>query len=156
MNANIDNGASRLERITRSCRKTVQRLLLAQLISIPVAWTPAAYADEAPDFSGLELYRHFCASCHGARGRGNGPVAKTLKASVPDLTVISKRNGGIFPTDQIHRFIDGQTFLAAHGSREMPVWGWEFYGRVDEEPGQRKHVEKLIGRLVDYLHSIQR
>ena len=114
-----------------------------------------ARADEAPDMSGAELYRVFCASCHGVEARGDGPVASTLAPTVPDLTRIAKRNGGTFPTERVRATINGQAIPRAHGTRAMPVWGWDFYAINREDPARRKRVNELIGRLVDYLASIQ-
>ena len=82
-------------------------------------------AGEAPAMPGAELYREFCASCHGVKGHGNGPVASSLRQKVPDLTLIAKRRGGSFPAEEIHRIVDGRLIPRAHGSAEMPVWGWE-------------------------------
>lgn len=127
-------------------------LTLLILIAAPVR----GLADEVPDFSGAELYRQFCAGCHGAQARGDGPTAVMLKVAPPDLTLIAKRNGGQFPTERVHRSVDGQSSLAAHGSRDMPAWGWQFYGRDQEDPARRQQVGALIDRLVDYLRSIQR
>ncbi|MEQ1579532.1 MAG: c-type cytochrome [Steroidobacteraceae bacterium] len=116
----------------------------------------SAHADEAPDLSGAELYQHFCASCHGQKARGNGPVARTLKVRVPDLTRIAARNGGAYPVEQVRQIIDGSGLRDAHGTRDMPVWGWQFYAFEGEDPVRRERVAELIGRMVDYLASIQR
>jgi len=35
---------------------------------------------------GEELYRNYCAVCHGAEGRGDGPAASSLDPPPPDLT----------------------------------------------------------------------
>ena len=43
---------------------------------------------------GKELYTKYCASCHGAGGKGDGPVGKMLTPPASDLTQIAKRNGG--------------------------------------------------------------
>src|SRR5271167_4726699 len=75
-------------------------------------------ADEAPDMSGAELYREFCASCHGASGHGDGPAAPSLKQKVPNLTLLAKRRGGVFPAEEIHRIVDGRSMPRAHGSAE--------------------------------------
>jgi mono/diheme cytochrome c family protein len=125
-------------------------------VAMLLAMSNAGLADEVPDLSGAELYQHLCASCHGARGRGNGPVARTLKPGVPDLTRIASRNGGTFPVEQVRLSIDGQTELAVHGTRDMPVWGWQLYGIEGEDPVRRERAADLIGRLVAYLESIQR
>jgi mono/diheme cytochrome c family protein len=56
---------------------------------VPSAWVP----------SGDVMYKQFCAACHGAHARGNGPAASALKIQPPDLTTLAKRHGGKFPYD---------------------------------------------------------
>ncbi|MGA7916663.1 MAG: cytochrome c [Candidatus Acidiferrales bacterium] len=100
---------------------------------------------------GADLYRAYCASCHGKNGKGDGPVAAALKATVPDLTMIAKNDGGKFPTARVRRIIEGQGMIASHGSREMPVWGPIFSqveADVDRGPVRMEN-------LVKYLESIQ-
>jgi mono/diheme cytochrome c family protein len=100
---------------------------------------------------GADLYREYCASCHGKSGKGDGPVAPALKATVPDLTMIAKNNGGKFPTARVQRIIEGQGMIASHGTREMPVWGPIFSqveADVDREPVRMQN-------LLKYLESIQ-
>ncbi len=100
---------------------------------------------------GADLYRAYCASCHGKHGKGDGPVAAALKATVPDLTMIAKNNGGKFPAARVRRIIEGQGMIASHGSREMPVWGPIFSqveADVDRGPVRTEN-------LVKYLESIQ-
>jgi mono/diheme cytochrome c family protein len=113
-------------------------------------------ADEAPDLSGADLYREFCAGCHGASGRGHGPVAPRLKQKVPDLTLLAKRRGGVFPAEEVHRIIDGRSMRRPHGSAEMPIWGWEFYAYEGEDAARRRRAAELIDQIVEYLRSIQR
>jgi mono/diheme cytochrome c family protein len=134
-------------------RPYIRTLYLAILASMAAANSEAA---EAPELSGAELYKEFCATCHGVSGHGDGPVASSLKQRVPDLTLIAKRRGGEFPAEAIHRIIDGRSMPRAHGSSEMPVWGWEFYGYEGEDANRRRHVAELIDQLVEYLQSIQR
>ena len=57
--------------------------------------------------SGVEMYRTYCAVCHGLDGKGNGPAARALKQQPSDLTLLSKRNGGAFPTFRISNIIQG-------------------------------------------------
>ena len=128
---------------------------LSLMVVAVIATTPCI-ADEAPDMSGSELYRVFCASCHGPQAQGDGPVAATLKPAVPDLTRIAARNGGAFPTERVRAFIDGQSVPRAHGTRAMPVWGWDFYAIDRADPARRERVAELIDRLVEYLRSLQR
>jgi mono/diheme cytochrome c family protein len=112
-------------------------------------------ADEAADSSGPALFREFCATCHGVDGRGGGPAALDLSQQPPDLRLIAARHGGVFPDTTVRRLIDGRTVTQGHGTREMPVWGWEFYGYEGEDATRRRAVAELIDRLVDYLRSIQ-
>ena len=100
---------------------------------------------------GVDLYRAYCASCHGKDGKGNGPVAPALKATVPDLTVITKNNGGTFPAARVRRIIAGEGMIASHGSREMPVWG-PIFSQVEADV-DRGPVR--LENLVKYLESIQ-
>jgi mono/diheme cytochrome c family protein len=105
--------------------------------------------------SGAMLYRLNCASCHGAEGHGDGPVAKSMTVMVPDLTHIAARRGGRFPQEEVARIIDGLSPFAAHGTRQMPVWGYEFFDpRLDDEAA-RALADERVRRLVDYLASIQ-
>jgi mono/diheme cytochrome c family protein len=106
--------------------------------------------------AGERLYKVSCAACHGADARGTGPVAPLLTVPVPDLTRIAQRRGGEFPELEIFRIIDGQSDLAGHGPRHMPVWGYEFFGDdADDEVAHRRATDK-VDRLVAYLRSIQR
>jgi mono/diheme cytochrome c family protein len=106
--------------------------------------------------SGAELYQQLCATCHGADAKGKGPLAPMLKVSVPDLTRIAWRDGGEFPRENVRRSIDGRLEQRAHGPRDMPVWGIQFYDLSSEDVrGERARVDSLIDRLVDYLESIQ-
>ena len=131
-------------------------LLGAVLTLLGCVQSGGAHADEAPDLSGAELYQVFCASCHGKQAHGDGPVAKTLKPMVPDLTRISVRNGGVFPTRRVRETIDGQDLPRTHGTRAMPVWGWDFYAVDRPDPARRARANELINQLVSYIESIQR
>lgn len=106
--------------------------------------------------SGAELYQQLCSSCHGANAKGDGPLVAVLKVGVPDLTRIAWRDGGEFPREDVRRSIDGRLEQRAHGPRDMPVWGIQFYDLSNEDTrGERARVDSLIDRLVDYLESIQ-
>lgn len=132
---------------------------------IPVAVVPLALAAcasqptqrELTQMSGLEMYESLCASCHGASGEGDGPVAPLIRIHVPDLTRLAQRQGGEFPAADVHRTIDGRFERPAHGPRDMPVWGWQFYrSETMNDPAERARVDALINRLVDYLRTIQK
>jgi mono/diheme cytochrome c family protein len=100
---------------------------------------------------GPELYRAYCAPCHGIDGKGHGPAAAALNATVPDLTLLAKNNRGEFPAKLVRNTITGEEMLAVHGSREMPIWGPIFH-QVEADV-DRGHVR--VDNLVKYLASIQ-
>ena len=108
------------------------------------------------DYSGMELFERFCASCHGEGARGNGPVAATLNVAVPDLTTIQLRYGE-FPAPLIRDVIDGRGIdMRAHGTRTMPVWGYEFWIEEGGDVVAQKSVRDAINKLVEYVRSLQR
>jgi mono/diheme cytochrome c family protein len=116
----------------------------------------SAYSVDPHEYSGVRLYQVYCSSCHGLTGHGDGPVEPLLKHGVPDLTKLSQRNGGKFPAERVRQMIDGRSMPSAHGAREMPVWGFEFYGsNAPNEQLARKQADDTIHRLVDYLRTIQ-
>jgi mono/diheme cytochrome c family protein len=107
-------------------------------------------------YSGAQLFQRFCASCHGPSGYGDGPVADALKVAIPDLTQLAKRSGGRFPDDRVREIIDGRAVLPSHGTRPMPVWGYELEAQVPADQPGRATAQTLIDRLVEHLRSIQR
>jgi mono/diheme cytochrome c family protein len=102
--------------------------------------------------SGPEMYTTYCAVCHGVDGKGNGPAAEALKVSPPDLTALAKKNGGKYPSDHVTTAIRGDLRLAAHGSREMPVWGDLFW---DMSEGHSSEVQLRVTNLNKYIESRQ-
>jgi mono/diheme cytochrome c family protein len=114
-----------------------------------------ASAGPFADYSGRQLYERFCASCHGPSGYGDGPVASSLKVMVPDLTGMYKRSGSKFPEDRVRRIIDGRQLFPVHGTRDMPVWGQEFWVEGGGDKGADAEAQIIIDRLVEYLRSIQ-
>jgi mono/diheme cytochrome c family protein len=99
------------------------------------------------------MFTSYCAACHGPAGKGDGPAASALKKAPADLTTISARNGGKFPEVKVRRFIEGIDEVAAHGSRDMPVWGTLF--RSLDITNQAAALMR-VQLLTDYLKSIQR
>lgn len=141
--------------MTTPVRHTVFALVIAVILLVLAS--ASARAQDFSGYSGVQLYQRFCSSCHGRGARGDGPVARSFRIEVPDLTLIARRHGGSFPVEQIHKIIDGRTTLPPHGSRDMPVWGFEFYvqnqnaGLVDPQ----HRTEELIARLTEYLRTLQ-
>ena len=101
--------------------------------------------------AGPDLFRAYCASCHGSDAKGHGPAASALKTRAADLTRLSRDNGGRFPDARVRKTIMGDDVIASHGSREMPIWGPIFH-QVEEDV-DRGNVR--LENLVKYLESIQ-
>ena len=131
----------------------------AAIFIVGVLFASGCASTGAPDtrkMSGMEMYQQLCSSCHGSGGHGDGPVASLLKIGVPDLTRLAQQDGGEFPTEDVRRAIDGRWDRHAHGARDMPVWGWQLYdSSATNDTAERAQVDSMIGRLVDYLRSIQ-
>ena len=126
--------------------------MIAALLLMPVA----AAAQDAPmkqTTPGGEVFRTYCASCHGTSARGDGPLAASMKRKPANLTEIAKRNGGQYPSDLVFRTIDGRQPVRGHGGPDMPVWGDAF--ERSREAGDQARVKAVIQSLVDYLESIQ-
>jgi hypothetical protein len=95
----------------------------------------------------------------GARvraGPGVGPVAASLAPPPADLTGLSERNGGAFPETNVLATIDGRYEVAAHGPREMPVWGAVFLEKHVGEPLAIHRGMDDARALTDYLRTLQR
>jgi len=141
-------------------RNTLLAILCVILItSFSFAQAPAADAKvktapaaQTSPASGAEMFKAYCASCHGKDGKGSGPAAEALKKPVPDLTLLSKKNNGEFPMDHVVQIIHDNGKIPAHGSAEMPVWGPVSLAVSHDQPStvlQREH------NLAHYIESLQ-
>ena len=110
--------------------------------------------DHVPsNVSGSAVFKSYCAVCHGKEGRGDGPLASSLRFAPADLTLLAKRNGGVYPSEQVFRIVDGRNPVKGHGGPDMPTWGDAFKGSINGYT--EESVKKKIDALVDYLKSIQ-
>jgi mono/diheme cytochrome c family protein len=118
-------------------------LVAQEIKKVPIQPTPAA--------SGQTMFKEYCAVCHGVAGKGDGPAADALKKRPADLTQLTRKNNGEFPELHVMDFITGQDVVAAHGSRDMPVWG-ALFGSLN--PNQ--DVAKLrVANLTAFVKSLQ-
>jgi mono/diheme cytochrome c family protein len=113
------------------------------IASVLIALNGSGWAQDSD--AGKTAYQSSCGPCHGADAKGSGlfSVELKLKTPPPDLTGLAKRNDGEFPARAVNEIIDGMTFIAAHGTREMPIWGFDVM------------VRSRITAIVDYLSRIQ-
>jgi mono/diheme cytochrome c family protein len=111
---------------------------------------PAAAAQPAPPADGAAIFRAYCAACHGTAGRGDGVMAGQLRRPPPNLTTFATRNGGVFPAERVRQIVEGAG-PAAHGDRDMPVWG-PIFRRL---PVGGTGAQDRIDAVVRYLQGIQ-
>lgn len=105
-----------------------------------------------PKDSGVEMYKAYCASCHGMDGKGRGPAASALKMPPTDLTMLSKNNGGKFPELKFQNILKVSSPLAAHGSSDMPTWGPIFRSL---EQGSESFAQMRLYNLSKYIQGMQ-
>ncbi len=125
------------------------------------AAVPGAHAGEQTETAAKDFIT-LCTNCHGVSGTGDGPMAKSLRHKVSDLTRISARNGGVFPEDHVFETIAGLSMPDAHGNREMPVWGDLFVTaeigastKLEDAMKASDHAAQRIVGLVRYIEQMQ-
>ena len=108
---------------------------------------------------GKKEYESNCAVCHGMTGKGDGPIVELLTKSPPDLRQLAQKNGGVLPLSRLYEVIDGGG-VAAHGSRDMPIWGHdyklqaaEYYFEVPYDP--EAYTRAKILALLEYISRLQ-
>jgi mono/diheme cytochrome c family protein len=103
--------------------------------------------------TGAEVFKSYCASCHGTSARGDGPLADALRYRPADLTRIAQRNDGKFEAEKVHRIIDGRKSVKGHGGTDMPVWGDAF--KQSATGFSEEAVKARIQSLTAYLETLQ-
>ena len=134
-------------------------LVTALLLSIPTAsaqpatGVPTVKRTVAPNIrpdSGVEMYKAYCAACHGLDGKGNGPAAPAMKVMPTDLTKLAANHDGKFPAKDVEDVLRFGSALPSHGSADMPTWGMTFRVMGDEAITQMR-----ITNLIHHLETLQ-
>jgi hypothetical protein len=109
------------------------------------------------DTTGKQDFDANCASCHGKDGKGHGPALYVIPGiKPPDLTKLTRNNGGVFPAEQVYQSIDGRAGIPAHSRIDMPFWGTTMQQEGKEfTPGSEAKVKARISNMVSYIKSIQ-
>jgi mono/diheme cytochrome c family protein len=105
-------------------------------------------------------YDGHCAICHGLSGtaKEEGAYSSLLSKTIPDLTTLSKNNGGVFPFARVYQTIDGREQVQAHGTREMPVWGRDYMAMSANISPSYDHEAFARGKilaLTEYVYRLQ-
>lgn len=139
--------------------KSTPVILAAALLMVSAAGLHAeGSADTNAAAAGEHDFNMYCGSCHGESGKGDGRVAARLEKKPSDLTMLTQRYGE-FPRDKVAEFIDGRADVAAHGERDMPVWGKWFSLEATEGLGGAEAdaatVKRRIDNVVSYIETLQ-
>lgn len=133
--------------------KPALHALAALALGLVAAGPPPARAQSVREVLGAGLYAYYCASCHGTEGRGDGPMAAYLKVPVPDLTILSRKNGGHFPLGAVIDMIDGTERPPGHGG-PMPVFSDVFARELDPDTDGPSAVIDQQGRILTLARFI--
>lgn len=132
----------------------------AGLVALMAALVPASaqpqnetsrLVTETGGETGKGIYLRHCAVCHGLEGYGNGPLAAAMAIAPSDLTRVSAKHDGEFPSAKLADVIRNGGRVLGHGSTAMPAWG--LYFAVKRKP---EVARARINALVSYIESIQK
>ena len=132
-------------------------ILLGAFLSFTVAATAARGVDETqlpPTYmpTGEQMFKQYCATCHGVDAKGHGPLAPLLKTAPPDLTTLAQRHLGKFPYEYVANILEFGPGITAHGTSDMPTWG-PIFRHFDKQ--NERIVKQRIRNLCNYLASLQ-
>ena len=126
-----------------------QRTGITQTTNKTLKEVPASQSQ--PD-SGKQMYKDYCAACHGIDGKGNGPAVEFLKASPPDLTTMAKRYNEKSVVPKVTFILNSGMESKTHGTPEMLIWG-PVFSKLSHHNDQA--VLLRIHNLAKYVDSIQ-
>lgn len=111
---------------------------------MPIQQTSAA--------SGKEMYNAYCAPCHGTDGKGDGPAASAMKSAPVDLTQLTKKHDGKYPSVYVAGILRFGSGPSSHGSADMPVWG-PLFRSLDKYHDTVE--QQRVSNLVNYIETLQ-
>jgi mono/diheme cytochrome c family protein len=112
--------------------------------------------------TGAEDFATYCAACHGAGGKGDGPAAAGLARAPADLTGLSARNGGVYPGTAVMAKIWGYTGAApgrADTASPMPEFGPLLAGDLvlyDGGDGIATPTPIRLVQLAEHVRALQK
>ena len=98
-----------------------------------------------------------CAACHGPTGKGDGEAAAGLAKKPANLTRLSSKNKGAFPTTRVMAQIWG--YAGAKGRGVMPDFGPLLQGEMvpyDGGDGIETPTPIRLVQIAEYLKTLQR
>lgn len=139
--------------------KAKATIALGVAATLALLATGAARGAERFDYGKAE-FEAKCVICHGPAGKGDGYYAPLIGPRMPDLSTLSRRNGGVLPVEWMYRVIDGREEVKAHGTRDMPIWGRHYANRArlgDGTPALEPEAfaRRRILSLIEYIGRLQ-
>jgi mono/diheme cytochrome c family protein len=131
---------------------TLMVLLVSFAAAGPRQDKKAAHLPGSIPVSGLQLYKSYCAVCHGNDLKGNGPISPDFKNPPSDLTTLAQRHEGKFPDAYVEDVLRNGVKKPAQGKTEMPTWGPIFASISGTDP---ELVSIRIVNLTNYIKSMQ-
>ncbi|MFN3577939.1 MAG: c-type cytochrome [Tabrizicola sp.] len=128
-----------------------------RLVLLVAALGLAACVEKERVPTGAEDFATYCAACHGAGGKGDGPAAERLDRRPADLTRIAARNGGVFPGTRVMAKIWGYTG-GRNGASPMPQFGPLLQGDLvpyDGGDGIATPTPVRLVQIAEYLKTLQ-
>ncbi len=156
----LRHGSARVAAIVAAAAMPAARTGAAVLLAGMAFADTARAADESPDAMELHLgqqqFSRYCSTCHGPGAEGDGVASSLFKKTPPNLTLLSQRNDGVFPEEKVLAVVKGESPIAAHGEREMPVWG-EILDLPNETTVETETIsDSKLTSVVYYLRSVQK
>ena len=111
----------------------------------------------AAQTTGGQDYAAYCSACHGAGGKGDGELAAGLAKKPADLTWLSAKNGGVFPTTRVMAQIWG--YAGKKGQDVMPDFGPLLDGELvpyDGGDGIETPTPIRLVQIAEYVKSLQK
>ena len=146
--------------MTITSKSMLAAVVSAALFSLPIL---AQAQQKVPDLGKREFDAN-CAVCHGVKGKGDGPYPHPMGAAA-NLTVLEKKNGGVFPFQAVYEYIDGTREAKAHGPRAMPIWGDDYMRKARDEYRDENYMfspydphlytRTRILALTEYIYRLQ-
>ncbi|KUF10346.1 c-type cytochrome [Pseudoponticoccus marisrubri] len=114
---------------------------------------PAAVPFAADPGAGAEIYAGHCVMCHGPGGQGDGRLAPDLPVAPSDLTTLSARHGGLFPTEAVLTEIHGYPGKFHRGA--MPEFGPLLGGELVEWRAPDGRVVMTPRPLLELMRHVE-
>ena len=118
----------------------------AVVLTLLAVSAPVVSANPPPAYEGRRLFVSYCQLCHGVDGKGDGPLAKTMKISPADLTTTVRSRSDTILTKIIT------------GEGRQTITGRDRHNILSEAMPEWKDVfnEAQVKALIAYLRFLGR